>query len=180
MRNHLESLSMTWNIDLIGEAADIGTLGEFAPFCDCAIADGVDGRPCLRGARFERLSPGGSAYRGRRTLLLLNGSRSCATETTAPSSLGRRCRRLHPDGRRDVAVAIVGVEARARVSWERGHTRERGDRDCINRPNRRAGKADHRGSQADRNHRSPCGGVQLAKTPSSFREGNRIGREGRQ
>ncbi len=108
---------MTWQIELVGEPMDIDELRELAPSAGCAIGIGADGRHCLMGAQFDAL-PGYQEVRalGSKTLTVLNTIARLRYADHRPVQTGHALLRVHPDGRRDVAVAVPPIEGRGRVS----------------------------------------------------------------
>jgi hypothetical protein len=106
-----------WQIDIIGDALDIGALKALAALCDCAIAPGPDGRDCLGGARFEKIDTAHGVLEAARAILaLLNGLARIEHSNHRPVQLGAGIARVRSDGGRDVDVGVIGIEARGRVS----------------------------------------------------------------
>jgi hypothetical protein len=108
---------MAWQIDLVGESPDIAELKKLAPHCGCSIDAGLDGRQCLSGVKFEALSSS-EEVRAQATevLVLLNGLARLKYGDHRPVRLGLAVSRVHSDGRRDVAVGVLGAGTRARAS----------------------------------------------------------------
>jgi len=118
---------MTWQVDLLGEDADIGELAKVAPVCECAIALGADDRQCLTGPRFTRFSNSEEVRAEASQLMdLLNGLARIRHGNHRPVRLGASVSHLGPDGRRDVTVRLTPVEIRSRVSLEMTVTRSDG------------------------------------------------------
>jgi hypothetical protein len=106
-----------WQVDLVGEQTDIGELRELAPLCGCTIDIGTDGRQCLSGEKFDVLSePEEMRVGAAKTLILLNGLARLKYDNHRPVQLGTAVSRVGAGGRRDVSVALQGVELRLRCN----------------------------------------------------------------
>jgi hypothetical protein len=124
-----------WQIDLVGDQADIGELKVVAQLCDCVIALGLDGRHCLSGDRFASLStPEQVRAEAVSVLKLLNFLARRRWSQFRPVQLGMAVSRNRPDGTRDVAVGVLGVSMRSRASLRMTVIRSDGRTEAVIAP----------------------------------------------
>jgi hypothetical protein len=97
---------MTWQVDLIGEAASISRLQKLAPLVDCAIITGATGLPSLIGAQFDALATPEDMWKQAGDVLTrLHFGALLSNPTHQQVTLGNtRVTRVRPDGSRDTSV----------------------------------------------------------------------------
>jgi hypothetical protein len=130
---------MAWQIDLVGEGADVADIAEITgiPFFDnVVIADGPDGRKCLGGSRFDTCESVEQVCMIAQALLHhLNALARLRYPNHRPVKPGRAIIKLHPDGRRDQTIMLLGAELRMRGSLAMVVTRANGSTETISSAN---------------------------------------------
>ena len=86
---------MSWEVELVGNAMDVGEFDDLSAAFNCIVASGVDGRFRLGGTRFDALAePDDVRAEAARVLAVLNGLARLDPRTPALNGWGRRPRGL--------------------------------------------------------------------------------------
>lgn len=111
---------MAWEVEIIGDDANIEELAKLAPAYQCAITRGDDGRSRLSGPRLAAfLEPADAREEAGKVLGALNGLvRLLRHSDHRPARLGDAAIQARPEGGKDVAVFPAAVQVRARVSLD--------------------------------------------------------------
>lgn len=108
-------------VELVGEAADIGDFVDaikLAELEDLEIVDGDAGRKRLAGSRFDSCATaGGVMEKAREAVDLLNGLSTLSYMHHRPIAAGTAVYDVHPDSRQGCTVFVPGVTVRTRAGF---------------------------------------------------------------